>query len=71
VQEETTVFWHQRVTGWIGQLAKSGQLGWTETDLLQLERNDETLRVAVFRSSHDRENGRPKIELRHLWLEMN
>jgi len=71
VQEETTALWHQRIAGWIGELAKSGVPGWTQMDLLQMERTDETLRMAVLRSSHNRENSRPKMELRHLWLQMN
>ena len=70
VQEGTATLWHKRITGWIGDLAKSGASGWTVKDQLQIESNDRTLRLAVFRSSHDRENG-TTIALRHLWLEMN
>jgi hypothetical protein len=70
VQEQTTSFWDARVAGWIKKLAGT-RPGWTMKDLLQLERKDATLRVAVFRSSHARQNGLPDIELRHLWMEMN
>jgi len=70
VQEETTGFWEARVAGWIKDLAGT-QLGWTMGDLLQLERKDATLRVAVFRSSHERQHSLPEIELRHFWMEMN
>jgi len=71
VQQETRMFWNTRVAEWIQELVQSGQVGWTSKDLLHLERDDETLQLAVLRSSHTRENGLPEIELRHLWIEMN
>jgi len=71
VQEETRMIWHTRVAEWIENLVAVGQPGWTAQDLLHLEHDDETLQLAVFRSSHTRENGLPEIELRHLWVEMN
>jgi len=70
VQDETTTVWEGRVAGWITALA-GNQPGWTTKDLLQLERRDATLRLAVFRSTHDRTNGLSEIELRHFWIEMN
>jgi hypothetical protein len=70
VQEETASIWHERVTGWISELAAT-QPGWTTKDLLRLERNDATLRLALFRSVHEREAGLSEIELRHFWVEMN
>ena len=71
VQEETRMIWNTRVAEWIENLVAVGQPGWTAQDLLQLEHDDETLQLAVFRSSHTRENNLPEIELRHLWIEMN
>jgi hypothetical protein len=71
VQERTTTFWHERTGEWIRDLAAAGTPGWTEDDLLQFDENDPALRKAVFGSRHDRGAGRPKIELRHLWVEMN
>lgn len=70
VQDETTAMWDSRVAEWIRALA-GNQLGWTLKDLLHLERRDATLRLAVFRSSHERANSLPEIELRHFWIEMN
>jgi hypothetical protein len=70
VQEETTSVWDNRVSNWIGSLAGS-QTGWTMKDLLHLEQIDTTRRLAVFRSSHERQNGLADIELRHIWIEMN
>ena len=70
VQEDNTTLWHERITGWISELAKAGASGWTAKDQLQPESADQALRLAVFRSSHNRE-GHPPIELRHFWLEMN
>ena len=45
--------------------------GWTVKDLLSLQRRDAPLRLTIFRSLHERRNGLPEIELRHLWIEMN
>ena len=70
VQEETTAVWDARVAEWITALADN-QPGWTVKDLLHLERSDTSLRLAVFRSSHERQNGLSEIELRHFWIEMN
>jgi hypothetical protein len=71
IQEGTSALWHQRITGWISQLATAGEPGWTEMDGLHLVRTDETLRSAVLSSSHDRGVGQSSIGLTHLWLEMN
>jgi len=70
VQHETTADWDKRVAEWINDLAGS-QPGWSKNDLLHIEREDATSRVAVFRSSHERQNGLPEIELRHIWMGMN
>jgi hypothetical protein len=71
VQEETTTFWDRRVAGWISEIVDNAQPGWTAKDLLRCEHTDEVLRLAIFRSSHERQKGLPVIELRHLWMEMN
>ena len=71
VQEETTGFWNNRVAGWIGELVAGGQPGWTSKDLLRLEREDAASRLAVLRSSHERQNDLAAIDLRHFWMEMN
>lgn len=71
VQEEAPMFWDKCVAEWINELVATGEPGWTEKDLLHLEQNDATLRLASLRSLHTRENGLPEIELRHLWVEMN
>lgn len=71
VQQETRTFWTTQVAEWINGLISSGQSGWTVTDLLNVEHDDDTLQVTVLRSSHTREKGLPDIELRHLWIQMN
>lgn len=71
VQDETMLVWDKRVAEWIQELVDSGQPGWTAKDLLRPEHDDDTLQLAVFRSSHTRERGLPEIELCHLWLKMN
>jgi hypothetical protein len=70
VQDETTSAWDGRIAEWITALA-GNQPGWTLNDLLHLERGDASLRLAIFRSTHERTNNLPEIELRHLWIEMN
>ena len=71
IQEETAAFWHRRIVDWILQLVKTGEPGWTEMDVPHILRSDEAIRSAVLMSSHDRGTGRSKIELRHLWLQIN
>jgi len=71
VQEGTTSYWEKTVSGWINDLAQRGEPGWTVKDLLRCERTDAALRLAVFHSSHERQNDLPEIELCHLWMEMN
>jgi hypothetical protein len=70
VQEGTTAVWETRVSGWVNALA-GDEPGWTTKDLLQLLHNDETLRLAVLRSIHQRQKGLSDFELQHLWIEMN
>jgi hypothetical protein len=71
IQEETMTVWDKRVAGWINELVKSKEPGWTAKDLLRLENNDEAQRIAVFHSEHTRDASLEEIELRHLWLSMN
>ena len=71
VQQETREFWNTRVAEWITDLAAKGQSGWSQKDLLRLESDDVTLKLAVLTSSHAREKGLPEIELHHLWVQMN
>lgn len=70
VQEETTAFWDESVAGWINGLVDI-EPGWTKKDLLRLDSTDGAQRMAIFSSSHDRQNGLSEIELRHLWIEMH
>ena len=70
LQEETGEVWSERIAGWISELAKSMEAGWTVKDLIYLERHVESLGLTVLRSSHARQKNLPEIELRHLWLVM-
>jgi hypothetical protein len=71
IQEGTAAVWSQRVAGWIGELVGSIPSDWSVKDLLHLDRQVESLGLAVLRSWHTRENGLPVIELHHLWVEMD
>ncbi len=70
IQEQTAAFWDARVAKWIGDL-NGTEDGWSSKDVLRLEEQNSTLRLAVFRSTHERKCALADIELRHLWLEMN
>ena len=71
VQDETAADWDRRIAGWIGDLVKSGSAGWSVADLLEVVSDDRSLRLTILRSAHERSVGGDKLELRHLWLEMN
>jgi hypothetical protein len=70
VQQETNAIWTERISSWISDLATIDP-HWTLEDTLHLEHKDVHLGTAIFRSVHTRQNGLAKIELRHLWMEMN
>lgn len=71
IQEETTVIWDERIAEWIKQLVELGQLGWSLSDLLHLQHDNEIQQICVLHSKHPRANKLRDIELRHLWLTMN
>jgi hypothetical protein len=52
VQEQSAAYWNEHVASWISGL-NGAERGWTLNDLLHFEREDTTLRLAVFRSSHE------------------
>ena len=69
VQQDTCVDWHTRTTQWIDDLIAAKEQGWSKNDHLRVEHDDARRKVTVLSSKHTRES-RPKIELRHLWIEM-
>jgi hypothetical protein len=71
IQEGTTATWDVRIAGWINNLIQAAEPNWSSKDLLRLERTAAVERLAVSRSSHDRQAGMADIELCHLWVEMN
>jgi hypothetical protein len=71
LQADSTSAWSTRIGSWISELAKNGEPGWSADDLLQPDRDDSSNRVATFRSSHERKNELPRIELRHIWINMS
>ncbi len=70
IQDDTAKHWHECVTTWITGLSDGTEPGWTAEDHLQMQSDDQSLRLAVLGSRHKR-NSLPEIELRHLWLQMN
>ncbi|MCP4589783.1 MAG: hypothetical protein GY842_03485 [bacterium] len=71
VQENTAKHWYECVSAWIAELSDQGESGWSAADQIQIESDDAGVRLTVLRSDHERANGLPPIELRHLWLQMN
>lgn len=71
LQSEDPVAWTSRISEWITRLASSGQPGWTESDRLQVMLDRKDSRLMVLRSEHERVGDLPRIELRHLWIQMN
>ena len=57
IQQGKCIFWDAEVANWIRGLIASAEKGWTEQDLLNLERDDIAQRMAILVSSHTRENG--------------
>jgi len=70
IQENDTAHWSQRVASWINGLV-GAEPGWSSDDLLRDYLYDGGKKLATSTSLHQRQNGLPAIELRHLWLEMN
>ncbi len=71
VQEDTATLWHSRIAGWISDLVRSSEPGWSFRDSIELEVEIKALGLTLLRSSHTRERGLSEIELRHLWVQMN
>lgn len=70
LQAESASAWSARIGSWISELAEDGATGWSADDLLHPEWDDSANQVATFRSSHERKKGLPRIELRHVWVNM-
>ena len=70
IQQETTEIWNERVAEWINDLAGK-QSGWTTNDLLNLKSVDTAQGLMTLSSSHERTKNLQKIEIRHLWIDMN
>jgi hypothetical protein len=70
VQDESPDVWYNKLSSWIIELAQSNHANWTSADLLLVDPIDVMPEVAVYRSSHSREKGLPKIDIHHLWIAM-
>nr|VFK31357.1 MAG: hypothetical protein BECKMB1821G_GA0114241_10829 [Candidatus Kentron sp. MB]VFK34712.1 MAG: hypothetical protein BECKMB1821I_GA0114274_10819 [Candidatus Kentron sp. MB]VFK76960.1 MAG: hypothetical protein BECKMB1821H_GA0114242_10868 [Candidatus Kentron sp. MB] len=72
VQERTSDHWLKQVNGWIGELAKETDSGWSASDTLQTLKDYPAAEVVCrLCSRHKRQNGREAIDLRHLWIKMD
>jgi hypothetical protein len=71
VQKNTRAFWCTCISQWIAELAEAGQAGWSQKDMIHLDRDDDAKGMAVLHSSHTRAKGLPDIDMRHFWVQMN
>ena len=69
VQEGRPADWLATVNGWISALASVSKSDWTNDDCLLLD--EDSGELCRLTSRHDRGAGRSKIELRHLWINLN
>lgn len=73
VQAHAARYWHDKINGWISELA-SGTIAdvcvWNANETLERLEEDTEMRVARYRSVHNRTTG-TEIELHHLWIVMN
>ena len=70
VQEQTFKHWLTRINGWITDLAKETDSGWSDRDTLRETKDAPITEVYRLHSRHGRPGDLENIELRHLWIEM-
>ena len=74
IQKGTVSQWQERINRWIGDLADSLPLGeerWTREEQLEGFTPDQTLRIAIASSLHDRAGSfSGTIRVMHYWVEM-
>jgi hypothetical protein len=71
VQDQAFSHWLVQVNGWIEELSRNTQSGWSTSDTLHLLNEDSATRLRTLRSHHGRGGKLEEIELRHLWVRMN
>ena len=71
VQEQTFCHWHAQVNGWIRDLSSQTDSSWSNSDSLEIQKDNPTARLCTLHSRHYRVSGLEEITLQHLWIEMN
>jgi hypothetical protein len=71
VQEQSHVYWVEKVNSWIRDLAMEDGASWSASDLLQPSSEDPDTGLCMLRSRHKRAGDLGECELRHLWIKMN
>nr|VFK79011.1 MAG: hypothetical protein BECKSD772D_GA0070982_103221 [Candidatus Kentron sp. SD] len=74
VQEQTFEHWLRRVNGWISDLAKKTDSGWSDLDVIEKMKGNSVGGACRLRSRHERLGEAEKfeeIEIDHLWIDMN
>jgi len=71
IQEDSPAIWYGRLNTWIKELDDSMHHGWSIKDQLCINPADAKPDLAIYRSSHVRENGLQDIDICHLWIPMN
>lgn len=68
VQEQSFSHWLDQVNCWIRDLAAGPRSAWSNSDTLQLLRDNSVTDIRTLKSVHRREGGLAECELRHLWV---
>ena len=71
VQEHSFQYWHDKLNGWICNLAHAPNTAWKLQDMLQLVDENKELKVCSFASKLHRSGKMRNCEVSHLWVMMN
>jgi hypothetical protein len=71
VQEQTFSHWLHEINGWIHDLSQDTNSLWSESDALQLLREDNATGISTLHSCHQRAHGIGECNLSHIWIRMN
>jgi hypothetical protein len=71
VQEHTSEYWLTQVNGWIRDLAREANSGWSGSDSLHLLEDNTGAGLCRLASRHERGGRLEAIDIQHLWLKMN
>ena len=71
VQQLDFAHWLIEINGWIRALSAERDSAWSDSDLLEQDKEDSARGLCILRSQHQRGGGSEECDLRHLWVKMN